>query len=153
MTQSINKLDGRETMLPATLKLELKRDPQAPSVARAAARGRCDGLALSASQRHTLVLLVSEVVSNALLHSNATPESPIILTTSVTDDAIRVTVTDTGDGFTPVSHKPEGTRGGGARGGYGLYLVDKAARRWGVDRVGGTRVWFELPMDRTALLS
>ncbi len=143
--RSIVKLDERESAPPATLELELKRDLQAPSVARAAASGRCDGLALSPSLRHTLVLLVSEVVSNAVLHSNAPPDMPIVLTTSVTDDAIRVTVTDAGDGFTPLPRAPETTRGG-----YGLHLVDKAAIRWGVDRAGGTRVWFELPRDRSA---
>ena len=127
-------------MLPATLKLELKRDLEAPSVARAAASGSCDGLKLSPSVCHTLLLLVSELVSNAVLHSNAPAHTPIVFTTSVTEDFIRVTVTDTGDGFVPTPRKSEAKHGG-----YGLYLVDKAARRWGVDRVGGTRVWFELP--------
>ncbi|HEY5193762.1 MAG TPA: ATP-binding protein [Solirubrobacteraceae bacterium] len=127
------------TMLPATLLLKLKRDLQAPSVARAAATGRCRGLDLSDSLCDTLVLLVSEVVTNAVRHSNAPHDTPIILTTSVTEDSIRVTVIDTGDGFTPMPREPSA-----AQGGYGLYLVDKAARRWGVDRVGGTRVWFEL---------
>lgn len=28
--------------------------------------------------------------------------------------------------------------------GYGLYLLDKAASSWGVERTGGTTVWFEL---------
>lgn len=126
-------------MLPATLVLRLKRDLQAPSVARAAATGRCRGLHLHDSLCDTLVLLVSEVVTNAVRHSNAPNDNPILLTTSVTDDAIRVTVIDTGDGFTPTLREPSATQGG-----YGLYLVNKAARRWGVDRVGGTRVWFEL---------
>jgi anti-sigma regulatory factor (Ser/Thr protein kinase) len=148
MTTQPATLDGRETMPPATLKLELKHDPRAPSMARAAASGRCEGLALSASLCQTLVLLISEVVSNAVLHSNAAPDTPIVLTTCFTDDAIHVSVTDTGDGFTALPRSP-----GTSRGGYGLYLVDKAARRWGVDRVGGTRVWFELPRDCSAPLS
>lgn len=130
-------------MPPATLELELKRDRQAPSVARAAASGRCDGLELGTSLCETLALLVSEVVSNAVLHSSAPPDTPIVLTTSVTEDTVRVTVTDTGDGFVPRPRKPEMTQGG-----YGLYILEKTVRRWGVDRVGGTRVWFELP--RTA---
>ena len=29
-------------------------------------------------------------------------------------------------------------------GGYGLQLVDKIATRWGVNRTGGTHVWFEV---------
>jgi anti-sigma regulatory factor (Ser/Thr protein kinase) len=120
-------------------KLELKCDVHAPSIARAATWGRCDGLGLSTSLCQTLVLLVSEVVSNAVLHSNARPDTPIVLATSVTEDAVRVTVTDTGDGFVPKASKPAMTEGG-----YGLYILGKTTRRWGVDRVGGTRVWFEL---------
>lgn len=123
----------------ATLELELKRDAHAPSIARAAASGRCEGLELSPSLCHTLVLLVSEVVSNAVLHSNAPAHLPILLTTSITDEAIRVTITDTGDGFTPKPRDPAAPHGG-----YGLYILEKAASRWGVDRVGGS-VWFELP--------
>jgi anti-sigma regulatory factor (Ser/Thr protein kinase) len=122
-----------------TLELELKRNREAPSVARAAASGSCHGQQLNPDLCHTLLLLVSEVVSNAVLHSNAPPELPITLTTSVTEDLIRVAVTDAGGGFVPTARNPEATHGG-----YGLYLVDKAACRWGVDRVGGTTVWFEL---------
>ena len=53
---------------------------------------------------------------------------------------MRITVIDAGDGFT---HKvsPPAKPGGG----YGLYLVDMASRQWGIDRAGGTRVWFDLP--------
>jgi anti-sigma regulatory factor (Ser/Thr protein kinase) len=130
----------RETVLPAPLEVELKRDAHAPSIARAAASGRCDGLELSPSVCQTLVLLVSEVVSNAVLHSRAPRELPIVLTTTVSEDVIRVTVTDTGEGFTPKPRNPKQRYGG-----YGLHILEKAAHRWGVDRVGGTRVWFELP--------
>jgi anti-sigma regulatory factor (Ser/Thr protein kinase) len=129
-------------MSPETLRLELKRNRQAPAVARAAASGRCEGLGLSMSVCETLILLVSEVVSNAVIHPNAPPDTPIVLTTSITDDTVRVTVTDTGDGFVPQPRKPDVTQGG-----YGLHIVGKTARRWGVDRLGGTRVWFELPRN------
>jgi anti-sigma regulatory factor (Ser/Thr protein kinase) len=140
MTNAFDQRSGAgNTILPAPLELELKRDVHAPSIARAAASGRCDGLELSPSVCQTLVLLVSEVVSNAVLHSNAPRDLPIVLTTTVSEDVIRVTVTDTGDGFTPKPRNPEARWGG-----YGLYILEKAARRWGVDRVGGTRVWFEL---------
>jgi len=125
-------------MRQSTLVLKLKRNLHAPAVARAVANGRCRRLGLSDSLCDTLVLLVSEVVTNAVRHSTALHDTPIVLTTSVTENSIRVSVTDTGEGFTPTPCAP------GSTGGYGLFLVDKAARRWGVDRVGGTRVWFEL---------
>jgi anti-sigma regulatory factor (Ser/Thr protein kinase) len=138
ITPSQFEMDGTRAGPPA-LRIELRRDLRAPALARAAASSRCDALELSAAQCHTLMLLVSEVVSNAVLHSQAPPDTPIVLTTSVTEDAIHVTVADFGEGFFPQPREP-----GAARGGYGLYLLEKVARRWGVDHVGGTRVWFEL---------
>jgi anti-sigma regulatory factor (Ser/Thr protein kinase) len=139
MISMSDRLHKRETMPPATLELELKRDLGAPAIARAAASGRCDDMDLSPSLCHTLLLLVSEVVSNAVLHSSAPRDAPIVFTTSITEDVIRVTVTDKGSGFSPRPRDPETSHGG-----YGLYLLEKAAHRWGVDHVGGTRVWFEL---------
>ncbi len=51
-------------------------------------------------------------------------------------------MTDAGSGFSPKPRVP-----GTINEGYGLYLVDKAASNWGVDRDGGTRVWFEIPRE------
>jgi len=119
--------------------LELERNANAPSIARAAMNGRCAGLELSPAICQTLVLLVSEVVTNAVLHSSAPTDAPILLTTNVTDDTIHVTVTDRGDSFNRRAHR-QGRRFGG----YGLHIVEKTTSRWGVDRAGGTRVWFEL---------
>jgi anti-sigma regulatory factor (Ser/Thr protein kinase) len=133
----------RETGLAASLELELPRNVEAPVVARAAVIGHCDDFDLDGSLCHTLVLLVSEIVSNAVLHSRGPADAPIILTATVTEDAVRITVTDAGRGFIPKLRDPACVGAG-----YGLYLVDKAATRWGVDSVGGTRVWFEL--SRTA---
>jgi anti-sigma regulatory factor (Ser/Thr protein kinase) len=122
-----------------TLELELQRNREAPAIARAAVRGRCQDLDLGGSLQHTLMLLVSEVVSNAVLHSPGPPDALIVLTASVTKRRVRITVTDPGNGFIPRPRDP-----GCAHAGYGLYLMDKAASRWGVDQAGGTRVWFEL---------
>jgi anti-sigma regulatory factor (Ser/Thr protein kinase) len=123
------------------LELELQRTVEAPALARAAVSGVCSGLDLSGSDQHTLILLVSEVVSNAVLHSSGPTDAPVLLAASVGEDVVRIAVTDAGCGFTPGSHEQ---RPGG---GYGLYLLDKAASRWGSDQVGGTRVWFELSRD------
>jgi anti-sigma regulatory factor (Ser/Thr protein kinase) len=122
----------------SALALELEQNRQAPALARAALSGflreRTDAATLE-----TLTLLVSEVVSNAVLHSDAPPASAIVLCARVLDHGrVRVEVTDRGSGFTPVARDPD------RNGGYGLYLLDKQATRWGVERDGGTRVWFEL---------
>jgi anti-sigma regulatory factor (Ser/Thr protein kinase) len=125
------------------LELELDRNIEAPAIARAAVTGWCHDLDLSGSLCHTLVLLVSEVVTNAVLHSHGPGGAPVILTATVTADSVRLTVTDAGHGFSPRPRDPAAGNDG-----YGLYLLDKAADRWGVDSVGRTRVWFEL--SRTA---
>jgi anti-sigma regulatory factor (Ser/Thr protein kinase) len=125
---------------PRTMRIGLERDPQAPSLARAAVRGFLEQSELAAAERGTLTLLVSELVSNAVLHSDAPPASGIVLHARLLDeDAVRVEVIDCGSGFTATPRDPERPHGG-----YGLYLLEQQATRWGVDRDGGTRVWFEL---------
>lgn len=118
----------------------LESDRQAPSLARAAVRGFCEEQRVDASRAATLTLLVSELVSNAVRHSDASPASAILLCVSAGERGeLHVEVTDRGSGFAAVARDPvEG------EGGYGLYLVDAHARDWGVEREHGTCVWFEL---------
>jgi anti-sigma regulatory factor (Ser/Thr protein kinase) len=126
--------------LAAQMRLMLERDRQAPSQARAAVREFCEERKLGASAAATLTLLVSELVSNAVRHSDASPASAILLSVCMRERGeLCVEVTDRGSGFTPAPLDPVAGAGG-----YGLYLVDTHARRWGVDHEGGTRVWFEL---------
>ncbi|MEA2199696.1 MAG: hypothetical protein QOI89_292 [Solirubrobacteraceae bacterium] len=132
-----------ETGLPPPLVLELQRNVEAPGIARAAVTELSQDAGLSGSTFQTLVLLVSEVVSNAVLHSKGPAHAVIKLTAKVSRDAVHISVTDAGGGFVPKQRDPASMHDG-----YGLYLVDKAASRWGVDSSGPTSVWFELP--RTA---
>ena len=125
----------------APLQLDLPRDVQAPGVARTAVNELCRELALDGKVRANLVLLVSEVVSNAVLHSSGPHDAPIGLTAALGEEAIRITVTDAGEGFTPGERDPSRLDGG-----YGLFLLEKAATRWGVDPQGPTSVWFEMAL-------
>jgi anti-sigma regulatory factor (Ser/Thr protein kinase) len=124
------------------IELDLERTVHAPGLARAAVARRCEQLDLDASLSQSLILLVSEVVSNAVRHSAADPATSIRLVASFGAETIRVTVTDAGDGFTPRPRDPARSHDG-----YGLYLLEKVATRWGVDSRGDTKVWFELPRD------
>jgi anti-sigma regulatory factor (Ser/Thr protein kinase) len=120
--------------------MSLERDPLAPSLARQAVAGFTDQSEIAATELATLTLLVSELVSNAVLHSDAPPASGIELCArELQEGAVRVEVIDHGSGFTVTPRDPARPIGG-----FGLYLVDKQSTRWGVDREGGTRVWFEL---------
>src|ERR1700680_2559437 len=133
--------ETRHFEAPRSLRISLERAPQAPSLARAAIAGFTEESDLPEANGDTLALLVSELVSNAVVHSDAPPASEIVLCARLLGDgAVRVEVIDRGTGFPAVPLAPAPQR----RGGVGLYLVDQQAARWGVDRRCGTRVWFEL---------
>ena len=83
-------------------------------------------------------LLVSEVVTNAVLHGGGTYAPVSVLRT---DDGIRVEVTDPGGEFVPHPELLDVTTPGGL----GLGIVDRVAARWGIVPITpGKVVWFEL---------
>ena len=92
---------------------------------------------LTPDQLQTLSLLVSELVANSVRHAR-TPW--IEVRAEVSQTQVHVEVADDGDGFDPVPLPPDE----GRRGGWGLYIVNELATRWGVIDGDGTRVWFEL---------
>lgn len=84
----------------------------------------------------TAVLLVSELVTNAVLHAR----SEVTVTVSPRADRVRVEVGDTGAG-TPFLRRPSEA----ATTGRGLGLVQSCALAWGVQpQPLGKAVWFEL---------
>ena len=101
---------------------------------------------LGEGDRGALRLLVSELVTNCVRHAKVTGDAPVELAVRVAGGTIRVEVHDGGTGFTA----PRTPRPRGADGGYGLYLVERMATRWGVDTRVGTRVWFELDLAQAA---
>jgi anti-sigma regulatory factor (Ser/Thr protein kinase) len=88
-------------------------------------------------------LLVSELVTNSVRHSGSGPPESVGLDVAVDSDTIRVEVRDPGSGFEPRARDVDRNRPGG----WGLYLVDRLADRWGVVRNHFTRVWFEIDRD------
>jgi anti-sigma regulatory factor (Ser/Thr protein kinase) len=112
---------------------------RAPALARDVVSRRCKQLDLDGSLAQTMILLVSEVVTNAVRHSEGDAAAPIGFVASFGESTIRVTVTDAGEGFVARPRERGSTRDG-----YGLYLLEKAATRWGVESNGDTQVWFEL---------
>jgi len=95
---------------------------------------------LTASDRNdlveTAVLLVSEVVTNALLHAG----TPIDLSASLDDAGLRVEVSD-GSTHLPVRRRYAPTAGTGR----GMLMLEQMVDDWGVARHGrGKTVWFHL---------
>jgi anti-sigma regulatory factor (Ser/Thr protein kinase) len=87
-----------------------------------------------------LLLLTSELVNNSVLHGQASEGDTIEIELRATATGLRAQVTDPGCGFAPTGRKRELDEPGG----WGLVLVERIAKRWGVERGDCTRVWFEL---------
>ena len=123
------------TGIPATGR-QFRPGPGAPAVARRFAR---DFLADTGPDRHcqqVAELLVSELVTNAVIHARTTAR----LSVSATGSTARIQVTDDGPGQPP-PRDPDPDHGG-----YGLWLVDWLAQSWGVNTGNGQdkTVWFTL---------
>ena len=114
----------------------------------AAASARNALMALEGRVEHDLLgdlrLLVSELVTNSVRHSGVRPTDRVHMVVRVTASTVRVEVADSGSGFEPKPRDADRTRPGG----WGLYLVDELADRWGVGRNHLTRVWFEMDHPR-----
>lgn len=122
---------------------ELELPPSSDSVPRARQFVRTL-LRESRSDVDTVVLLVSEVVTNAVLHAR----SVMRLVVQDRDGVVRVEVHD-GSPVPPRMHHFAPSSGTGR----GLRMVDRLARAWGADPdgPGGKVVWFEVgqPRDST----
>jgi anti-sigma regulatory factor (Ser/Thr protein kinase) len=120
--------------VPVELSAEVPRDRSAPMRARDLLRARF-AAELGPSELKDAEVVVSELVSNALLHG----DGAIRLRLDYEDGVLRGEVIDDGPGFEAEVRE----RGARDFGGRGLWLVAKLARRWGVHD-GSSHVWFEL---------
>lgn len=114
--------------------------------AAAARQALCDGNGtLPAAIRGDVLLLVSELVTNAVRHAGAGPERPLQVQVLRGPRWLVVSVEDEGPGFAP---QPTPSPPGNESGGWGLFLVDQIADRWGVEcTTSGSRVWFEIAYE------
>ncbi|MFE0446048.1 ATP-binding protein [Streptomyces fungicidicus] len=127
------------------MQLEIRPDPAEVGRARRWARARLAGSGIDADEplAETLILLVSELVTNAVVHTGR----PAVLRLSLPgaeagagEVTVRLEVADR-SGRAPVPRCVDGE----ATGGRGLALVDGLADRWGWSAEGtGKRIWCEL---------
>ncbi|MEU9718246.1 ATP-binding protein [Streptomyces sp. NPDC047976] len=124
------------------VQLEVGPDPAEVGRARRWARSRLAGSGMGDDEplAETLILLISELVTNAVVHTGC----PAVLRMLFGEPGVRVEVTDASD------RAPARRQAGGEdTGGRGLELVDGLADRWGWQREGaGKRIWCEV--DRAA---
>ncbi|MEU3984766.1 SpoIIE family protein phosphatase [Streptomyces sp. NPDC026672] len=134
---------GTEVSAPATLRRTLLSVAQAEPERIAEARHQLRELLhdwASADQIDSAVLLVSEMVTNVLVHTDADALLLAEVTGEVGGRRLRVEVGDAGDDL-PHKRRP----GELASSGRGLVLIELLADVWGVDPRGeGKSIWFEL---------
>jgi anti-sigma regulatory factor (Ser/Thr protein kinase) len=88
-------------------------------------------------------ILLSELVTNGVRHG-ADPQSGWVrLVVRRRREFVRIEVTDSGEGGgVPLMADVDPSRTSG----WGLFLVDKLAQRWGVSGGGTTTVWCEIDL-------
>jgi two-component sensor histidine kinase len=126
---------------PAGLRMRLGSGPDAAAEARHAIAGlRAD---LDPPLMETLRLLVTELVSNSVRHTDC---DSLTLRVAVGKAAVLTEVADDAPGFDAgAALEAERAEVRNANTGWGLFLVQRLARDWGVTEDGRSkRVWFEL---------
>ena len=124
--------------------IELDGDPDAPSRSRHAVTAVLEGWGFAPDTREDLLLVVSELVTNAVVHG----AEPIVVTMVRAPERIRVEVTDGADESSPHTNRPPPT----AETGRGLSVVTRLAVAWGWRATPGhgKTVWAELPTTPAA---
>lgn len=129
------------------MQLEVGVDPAEVGRARRWARSRLAGSGIGADEpvAETLILLISELVTNAVVHTGC-PAVLRMLFPAAPAAPVRVEVADN-SGLPPSPRRAERDETGGR----GLELVDGLADRWGWHPEGaGKQIWCEV--DRGAAL-
>ncbi|MET9774816.1 ATP-binding protein [Streptomyces sp. NPDC006367] len=125
------------------MQLEIRPDPAEVGRARRWARSRLAGSGIQADEplAETLVLLVSELVTNAVVHTGRPAVVRLLLPGTADGEATVRLEVDDNSGNAPAPRCVDGD----ATGGRGLALVDGLADRWGWSLEGsGKRIWCEL---------
>jgi len=131
------------------VQLEIRPDPAEVGRARRWARSRLAGSGIGADEplAETLILLVSELVTNAVVHTGCPAVVRLLLLPGVPGDAsgtVRLEVIDSSN-CPPAPRHADGEETNGR----GLELVDGLADRWGWNlESGGKSIWCEV--DRCA---
>jgi anti-sigma regulatory factor (Ser/Thr protein kinase) len=120
------------------LQLSVAGGPRAPERVRAWLKSAAAWL--PEELERNLMLLTCELVNNSVIHGQADERHLIEIELRTTETGVRAQVSDPGPGFAPGGREQPVDEPGG----WGLVLVDRMAKRWGVEHDERTSVWFEL---------
>ncbi|GAB3169704.1 ATP-binding protein [Streptomyces incanus] len=127
-------------------RFELAAHPGSPAQARRLTRARLTGWSVCEDTCDTAALVVSELVTNAIVH---TASSHIVCELHDGDELVRIAVRD--EGCAPGRPRANTRRQPEEEHGRGLLLVDAVCHAWGAHEQGpGLLVWAELPRKADA---
>lgn len=127
--------------------MRIRGGTTAPSKARRSVLSQLVGQ-LDLKRTSDLGLVVSELVTNSVVHADIGPTQTLTIELIKAQDRLRVSVIDDGSDLEPRLQPFDRETPGG----FGLFLVNELCSRWGVarDGTGATCVWCELLVDRSA---
>jgi two-component sensor histidine kinase len=132
-------------MVTVSLSLEMAGGAEAPRLARTAVLEALRDRVCPAAA-NDVALVVSELVTNSVEHAAQGPDETVEVEVDVREGCVHIEVSDDGATLRPRSspRHPDAPRP------FGLALVDRLARAWGVDRdgAGHTRVWADVSLSR-----
>jgi anti-sigma regulatory factor (Ser/Thr protein kinase) len=124
-------------------RIVLHAEPSSVSAARRFCAHTLERWGASNDVVDSVCLVVSELVTNAVLHAGTSCELTVSGPTSMAGDVIRIEVTD-GDPAAPMSKRYDVD----AASGRGLQLVEALSERYGTRREsGGKAVWCEVAWE------
>src|SRR4051812_23880356 len=128
---------GSDAELEATAALRLPPDPRSAREARKFIAEFCTAAQLPEDFCFTAALMVSELVTNAVIHGRTSATIEV----HRPPGTLRVAVRDDNPQLPPLGDKPTLD----AESGRGLMIVAALADRWGVEQaIDGKAIWFEL---------
>jgi anti-sigma regulatory factor (Ser/Thr protein kinase) len=117
----------------------LPHSPDAAALARRLVEEHLSPL-VDEERRADLIVLTSELVSNAVRHSPPLPDGTHQLLFGIDPDAVRIAVTDGGKHLEPDALTFEGAGDGR----FGMVMLDRWADGWGFSLDGVKGVWFKV---------
>lgn len=134
---------GRDLIGRRKEELVLDHDVAAPRAARRFVASVLDEWGVQAEPCERSLLMVSELISNAVLHGGRGPIRLVLGDQAPGDAAIRIEVYNDGEGQAVMRQVQADELSG-----RGLHLIDDLASAWGTTSGGGqTLVWFDVRVD------
>ncbi|MFI5068361.1 MAG: ATP-binding protein [Streptosporangiales bacterium] len=145
MEASTRPRGGRREEVRAASVVLLPCVPSSVAVARGRISTELRGAGLLAGCVADAALVLSELLSNAILHARPLPDARIRAAWMLSPASLEVLVSDGGSATRPQASRPSLS----ALGGRGLSIVEHLCSSWGVRAdASGTTVWAVLPAPR-----